>query len=92
MKHDPDTPTPQPIPDEDIYAEVMKTHDEKAALRSFNTVLETYSNNLKERIEMKNQNEKPQQPKKPRNPKHRRYGFRKARLLREAEASRGEEE
>ena len=34
---------------------------------------------------MKNENENPQ-PKKPRNPKHRRVSFRKARLMREAEA------
>ena len=55
---------------------------------AFNTVLQIYSNNLKERNEMKNQNTKPQTP----TPKHRTTSFRKARLLREAEAARGEEE
>lgn len=60
MIRDPDTPIPQPIPDEDIYAEVVKTKGDERALRAFNTVLETYCNNLKERIEMKNQNETPQ--------------------------------
>ena len=70
------------------------THEDKGALRAFNTVVEIYSNNLKERIEMKNQNKKPQ-PKKPtNNRKHRTISFRKARLMREAEAKmlRGEEE
>ena len=57
MIRDPDRATIT-ISDEDIYAEVMKTHDKKGALRAFNTVLQIYSNNLKERIEMKNQNKK----------------------------------
>lgn len=87
MIRDPDTSIPQPIPDEDIYAEVVETHGDKGALRAFNTVLQIYSNNLKERIEMKTKTKTPQ-TKKPRNPKHRRYGFKKAQRLRdEAEAA-----
>ena len=86
MKRDPDTSFTI-ICDQDIYDEVVKKHGDKGALRAFNTVLQTYSNNLKERIEMKNQNENPQ-PKKPRNPKHRRYGFRKAQRLRDEAKAR----